>query len=62
MTRGVFTLPKVGADAFTLGAPVYWDATPGIATMTSSGNTAIGVAVAAAAVDAATVNVRLSGF
>ena len=58
----MFTLPKVGADAFTLGAPIYWDAGDGLATVTSSGNTAIGVAVAAAAVDTATVNVRLSGF
>ena len=62
VTRGVFTLPKVGADAFTLGAPVYWDSGDGLATTTSSGNTAIGVAVAAAGASIASVNVRLSGF
>ena len=58
----MFELPKVAADDFSVGEPIYWDSTPGIATVTSSGNTALGVAVAAAAVDAATVTVRLSGF
>ncbi len=61
-TTGVFELPKVGADAFTLGAPVYWDATPGLATTTATDNTRIGVAVAAAGASTATVLVRLSGF
>jgi predicted RecA/RadA family phage recombinase len=62
VTRGVFTLPKVGADAFALGATVYWDADDALATTTSSGNTALGVAVAAAGASTATVAVRLSGF
>lgn len=61
-TTGVFELPKVGADAFTLGAKVYWDATAKLCTTTSSGNTLLGVAVAAAAASTATVRLRLSGF
>lgn len=61
-TVGVFDLPKVGADAFTLGADVYWDAAEDLATVTSSGNTRLGVAVAAAGAGVATVNVRLTGF
>ncbi|MCC6517924.1 MAG: DUF2190 family protein [Tabrizicola sp.] len=62
VTEGVFDLPKVGANAFTLGADVYWDATDKLATTTSSGNTRLGVAVAAAGSGAATVRVRLTGF
>lgn len=62
VTVGVFDLPKVGADAFTLGADVYWDAEDDLATVTSSGNTRLGVAVAAAGAGVATVNVRLTGF
>lgn len=61
-TVGVFELPKVGADAFTLGADVYWDAEDDLATVTSSGNTRLGVAVAAAGAGVASVNVRLTGF
>jgi predicted RecA/RadA family phage recombinase len=42
-TKGVFELPKVSAQAWaTLGLPIYWDATAGNATTTSSGNTLIG--------------------
>lgn len=62
VTVGVFNLPKVGADAFTVGADVYWDAEDDLATVTSSGNTRLGVAVAAAGAGVATVNVRLTGF
>ena len=57
---GVWSLPKVGADAFTLGSTVYWDAGDGLATTTSSGNTAIGVAVEAAGASTSVVKVRLS--
>lgn len=62
VTTGVFELPKVGANAFTLGAAVYWDDTANLATVTDTGNTKIGVAVAAAGAGAAAVKVRLSGF
>lgn len=58
----VWEVPKVGANAFTLGASVYWDATAKLATTTASGNTRIGVAVAAAGAGVAAVKVRLSGF
>lgn len=62
-TSGVFELPKVGADAFTLGAAVYWDAAAKLATTTSTGgNVKIGVAVAAAGATTPAVRVRLSGF
>lgn len=61
-TAGVFELPKVALDAFTLGASVYWDATAELCTTTSEGNTMLGVAVAAAAASTATVRCRLSGF
>lgn len=62
VTTGVFELPKVGANTFTLGAPVYWDDAADLATTTVSGNTKIGVAVAAAGASTASVKVRLSGF
>lgn len=61
-TSGVFELPKVAANAFTLGAPVYWNATDKLATSTATDNTKLGVAIAAAAASTATVQVRLSGF
>ncbi|SDE33999.1 DUF2190 family protein [Rhodobacter capsulatus] len=60
-TRGVFTLPKEAALAVTLGAAIYWDATPGpgVATTTASGNPALGFATAAADAAAATVEVKI---
>ena len=54
-----FELPKVSGDVVTLGAAIYWDSDPGIATVTSTDNTLLGVAVAAAGNGAATVKVRL---
>lgn len=59
---GVFALPKVAADAVTLGAPIYWNATTKLATVTASGNTKLGVATEAAAASTGAVRVRLSGF
>lgn len=59
---GVFQLPKVAADAVTLGAPIYWNAGSKLATVTASGNTKLGVATEAAAASTGTVRVRLSGF
>ena len=61
-TSGVWELPKVAANAFTLGAKVYWDAGDDLATTTATDNTLLGVAVAAAAASTATVLVRLTGF
>lgn len=60
-TRGVFDLPKTSAQAWTLGAKVYWDAGNGVATTTASGNSLIGVALAAAANPSAVGSVRLNG-
>ena len=47
-TEGVFLLPKTSAQAWTVGAKIYWDGTNKVATTTSSGNTLIGIAVEAA--------------
>ena len=60
---GVWTLPKTNAasNAFTVGAKVYWDNTNGKATASSTSNTLIGVAAAAAANTDAAANVRLNG-
>lgn len=56
---GVFDLPKKAGDVVTFGAALYWDGTD--VTVTSSGNTLIGAATAAAGGSAATVRVRLNG-
>lgn len=56
----VFALDKVVDDAFTVGEPVYWDNAAKLVTVTSAGNTRIGVAIVAAGVGSATVNVRLN--
>lgn len=58
-TVGVWRLPKVGVNDFTIGAVVYWDAATKLATTTSSGNTAIGHAVASAASGTAHVAVKI---
>lgn len=59
VTEGVFELSKVAANAFTVGAKVYFVSATKLATSTASGNTLIGVAVAAALADTATVKVKL---
>ncbi|MBC6714786.1 DUF2190 family protein [Aurantimonas sp. DM33-3] len=46
---GVFELPKVSAEAWTVGAEIYWDAAAELATTVSTANTKIGVAVLSAA-------------
>lgn len=58
---GVFELPKTGAQAWTAGAKVYWNATDKVCTTTATGNTLIGVAVKAAVNPSATGIVRLNG-
>lgn len=60
-TTGVFDLPKTSAQAWTVGAKIYWDNTNKVATTTATDNTLIGVAVAAAANPSATGRVRLNG-
>lgn len=59
--RGVFELPKTGAQAWTVGAKIYWDAGNSACTTTASGNKLIGVAVAVAANPSATGRVLLDG-
>jgi predicted RecA/RadA family phage recombinase len=61
LVTGIVTLPKTEAQAWTEGAKIYWDATPGEATTTSSGNVLIGVAAAGAANPSTTGMVRLDG-
>jgi predicted RecA/RadA family phage recombinase len=61
VTAGVFDMPKVAVDDFTLGAAVYWDDAAKLVTVTSAGNTKIGVAVSVAGNGAASVRVRLNG-
>jgi predicted RecA/RadA family phage recombinase len=57
---GAFTLPKTSAQAWTLGAVIYWDGTPCTTSDGSGANTRIGHAVAAADNPSATGVVRLS--
>lgn len=57
-TRGVFDLPKETTDAIAIGGPVYWDGS--VVTVTDTGNTFIGHAVAAAGNPSSTVHVRLA--
>lgn len=56
---GVFELKKTSAQAWTVGAKIYWDNTNKECTTTSSGNTLIGVATEAAANPTAVGRVRL---
>lgn len=51
--KGVFTLPKVAGTAWTLGDPLYWDASAKALTKTVGDN----VRVATAAADAASADV-----
>ena len=58
---GVHQLAKTSAQAWTQGALIYWDGTNKVCTTTSTDNTLIGAAVAAAANPSATGTVRLNG-
>ena len=59
--NGVFDLPKVGSQAWTVGALIYWTGTA--CTNVASTNKLIGVAVAAvgSGADETTGRVRLNG-
>lgn len=59
--RGVFSLPKVSAQAWTAGAPVYWDDTNGVVTTVATGNQLVGAAVEDAANPSASGVVLLDG-
>lgn len=60
---GVFDLTKIGSQAWTVGAKVYWDDTNKRCTSVATGNTLIGVAVEAVAGGAGDTigQVRLNG-
>ncbi|MFN3891996.1 MAG: DUF2190 family protein [Beijerinckiaceae bacterium] len=60
-TEGVFDLKKTSAQAWTVGARIYWDNTEKECTTTSSTHKLIGVAVKAADNPSSTGRVRLSG-
>lgn len=57
-TEGVYTLPKTSAQAWAVGAAIYWDGSK--ATTTATDNDRIGHAVAEATNPSATGTVRLS--
>ncbi|TYB83965.1 DUF2190 family protein [Oceaniovalibus sp. ACAM 378] len=59
-TTGVFTLPKTSAQAWTVGAAIYWTGTAATTALTA-GNLLIGTAAAVAANPSATGLVRLNG-
>jgi predicted RecA/RadA family phage recombinase len=59
-TEGVFTVPKVSAQAWTVGQRVYWDDTAKNFTTTVGSNTLAGVAVEAAVNPSSTGVVRLN--
>jgi predicted RecA/RadA family phage recombinase len=60
-TEGVFTLPKVTADAVAAGDLIYWDAVAGKVTNTAGtgAKPLVGVAIAAAGNGATSVDVKL---
>ena len=59
-TEGVYELPKTSAQAWTVGAAIYWTGSAAT-TATTAGNLLIGVAAAAAANPSSTGFVRLNG-
>lgn len=61
LTEGVLDVNKTSAQAWTVGALVYWDDTAKEFTTTSTSNTKAGVAVAGAANPSSTGRVRLNG-
>lgn len=58
--EGVFSVKKKAGDAPGQGDQLYWSAAGSELTTTASGNTLAGYAFAAAAADAATVDIKLN--
>src|SRR5262245_6253865 len=61
LTRGVVEVANVSAQAWTVGAAIYWDDSAKLFTTTSTSNTLAGAATAAAANPTSTGKVRLNG-
>ena len=61
VTTGVFDLAAATSQSWTVGAAIYWDNAAKNCTTTSSGNTKIGVAVAAKGASDTVGRVRLNG-
>lgn len=61
VTRGVFNLTALSTDTGSVGTLVYWDDTNKRVTTTASGNTKIGLLVAAKSNGDAYATVRLNG-
>lgn len=61
VTEGVFSLPKVAAQAVAIGDKLYWDSAAKLVTKTAGSNTYIGVAVNVAPNPSGYVAVRLNG-
>lgn len=61
VTCGVFTLPKVSAQAWTEGQKIYWDAANARCTTVATDGSLIGVAKAVAANPSSSGQVRLNG-
>lgn len=59
--EGVFTLPKVSAQAWEVGDKIYWDNTAKAMTTVATDNTLVGAATVAAANPTATGTVYLDG-
>jgi predicted RecA/RadA family phage recombinase len=59
--KGIFELAKTSAQAWTVGAKLYWDNTAKEVTTTATSNTLIGAAFEAAANPSATGLVLLDG-
>jgi predicted RecA/RadA family phage recombinase len=59
--EGIFNLPKVSAQSWTVGAKIYWDDVGKVTTTVTAGNILIGVAVLPAANPSSTGRVRLNG-
>lgn len=60
-TTGVFDMAKVSAQAWTVGAAIYWDNSAKNCTTTATANTLVGKALDVAANPSATGTVRLDG-
>lgn len=61
-TDGVYELPKVNAQAWVLGAKVYWDAANSVCTTVAAGSTLLGFAARPAANPSAIGLVKLGAM